>query len=58
MRRTRVQLKVHTLACAGFRNRIGKGGMNMKRPTSGSFGQMTSQANFPRNIQVGLWLNF
>ena len=27
-------------------------------PTSGSFGQVTSQANFPRNIQVGLWLNF
>ena len=27
-------------------------------PTSGSFGLITSQANFPRNIQVGLWLNF
>jgi hypothetical protein len=27
-------------------------------PTSGSFGTVTSQANFPRNIQVGLWLNF
>ena len=27
-------------------------------PTSGNFGQVSSQANFPRNIQMGLWLNF
>lgn len=27
-------------------------------PTSGTFSQVTSQANFPRNIQLGAWLNF
>lgn len=27
-------------------------------PTSGSFSQVTSQTNFPRNIQLGAWLNF
>lgn len=27
-------------------------------PTSGTFSQVTSQSNFPRNIQVGAWLNF
>ncbi len=27
-------------------------------PTSGSFSRVTSQVNFPRNIQLGAWLNF
>jgi hypothetical protein len=27
-------------------------------PTSGEFSKVTSQANFPRNIQLGAWFNF
>ena len=27
-------------------------------PTSGAFSQVTSQQNFPCNIQLGIWFNF